>query len=174
MQGQSDDLQQLVAARDGDHRAGAELLRRHGASMLRTARGVTGRPEDAEDIVQEALIAALTTSSLPRGDVGAWLRAIAARKALDGLRRAKRRAESVLGDEDRQGEHDAAEDVIAVRRGLAELSARDRAVLILVDVEGLSMAEAAQALGSTTVAVKWRAVRARRRLRAEIEGKRRR
>jgi DNA-directed RNA polymerase specialized sigma24 family protein len=43
-------------------------------------------------------------------------------------------------------------------------------VLTLVDLEGFSMAEAAQAVGSTVVAVKWRAVRARRRLRLLIEG----
>ena len=39
----------------------------------------------------------------------------------------------------------------------------------LVDLEGFSMAAAAAAIGSTTVAVKWRAVRARRRLRALLE-----
>ena len=46
--------------------------------MVRTAWSVAGRWDggDAKDVVQEALIAALTTPALPRGDVGAWLRAI--------------------------------------------------------------------------------------------------
>ena len=113
-----------------------------------------------------------TTSALPRGDLGAWLRSIAARKALDSLRRTGRRREQALPE----GEEGIAElaagespederlDVLTVRRGLAGLSASDRAVLALVDLEGLSMAEAARALGLTRVAVKLRAVRARRKL----------
>jgi DNA-directed RNA polymerase specialized sigma24 family protein len=43
-------------------------------------------------------------------------------------------------------------------------------VLTLVEVEGLTMAEAARSLRTTTMAVKWRAVRARRRLRALLTG----
>ena len=54
--------------------------------------------------------------------------------------------------------------MIAVRQALAQLSATDRAVLTLVDLEGRSMAEAAEALGLTRVAIRLRAVRARRKL----------
>ena len=49
---------------------------------------------------------------------------------------------------------------------------KDRAVLVLVEVEGLSMTEAAGSLGTTTMAVKWRVVRARRRLRTLLTGER--
>ena len=55
-------------------------------------------------------------------------------------------------------------DVLTVRKGLAALSFSDRAVLTLVDLEGLSMAETAAVLGLTRVAVKLRASRARRKL----------
>ena len=124
-----------------------------------------------DDVVQESLIAALTTPSLPTGDVGAWLRAITARKALDSLRRSTRRSPERLvrqGDE-RAGlcaitEPGASLDVLAVRQGLARLSAADRAVLTLVDLEGRSMAETAETLGLTRMAVRLRAVRARRKL----------
>ena len=63
--------------------------------MVRTAWRVLGSYGDreADDVVQEAFIAALTTPALPAGDVGAWLRAIVARKALDSLRRVRRREE---------------------------------------------------------------------------------
>jgi len=170
---QEQDRETLLSARDGDHDAGRAIVERHGPSMVRTAWSVLGRygGTEADDVVQDALIAALTTPALPSGDVGAWLRAITVRKALDWLRRPGRRREQPLPDQ--QG--DAAEpvaadntearlDVLTVRRGLALLSPKDRAVLVLADLEGRSMAEIAQALGSTRVAVKLRASRARRKL----------
>jgi RNA polymerase sigma-70 factor (ECF subfamily) len=167
------DLDELLAAREGDHRAGRYLMSRHGPSMARTAWSVLGRygGTEGEDVVQEAFIAALTTAALPTGDLGAWLRAITVRKALDSLRRSRRRKEQPL-PETTDGAHEPvagdsperALDAMTVRRALARLSATDRAVLTLVDLEGRSMAEAAEALGLTRVAVKLRASRARRRL----------
>jgi RNA polymerase sigma-70 factor (ECF subfamily) len=174
-----DDLETLLAARAGDTIAGTALVSRHGASMMRTAWNVTGRygSTDMEDIVQEAFIAALTTSALPTGEVGAWLRAITARKAIDALRQTARRRERELpepgGPEPEPAAPDRPETPLAtlvVQRALARLSPTDRAVLTLVDLEGFSMAECAKTVGSTVVAVKWRAVRARRRLRSLIEG----
>ena len=64
----------------------------------------------------------------------------------------------------RMSTHHSALDVLAVRKGLAQLSPLDRAVLLLADCEGYSMNEVAEALGRTRVAVKLRASRARRRL----------
>ena len=174
-----DDLETLLAARAGDTMAGNALVSRHGASMMRTAWNVTGRygSQDVEDVVQEAFIAALTTSALPTGDVGSWLRSITARKAIDAMRQIARRRERDLpepgGPEPELAVAESAGTAltaIAVQRALAALSPMDRAVLTLVDLEGFSMAEAAQTVGSTVVAVKWRAVRARRRLRVLIEG----
>jgi RNA polymerase sigma-70 factor (ECF subfamily) len=175
----SQDLVELKAAREGDQGAARSLVARHGPSMLRTAWRVLGRygRTEADDVVQEALIAALTTPALPTGDVGAWLRSIAARKSLDWLRRAKRRSERPLPEMEEEGrepeardEMGAALDVLTVRRGLARLSATDRAVLTLVDLEGHSMAEAAEALSLTRAAVKLRAMRARRKLARVLQG----
>jgi RNA polymerase sigma-70 factor (ECF subfamily) len=145
---------------------------------------------EGEDVVQEAMIAALTTNALPNGDVGAWLRAIVVRKALDQLRRRRRRAERPLAGErepdrdDARAEpsgHPTVDEAIEARELLARLSAEDRAVLWLADVEGRTMGEIAQAIGSTRVAVKLRASRARRRLArwsregsTRVEGERRR
>jgi RNA polymerase sigma-70 factor (ECF subfamily) len=166
------DLDDLRAARQGDHAAAARLVARHGAGMVRTARRVLGRYRDGEgdDVVQEAFIAALTTEAAASGDVGAWLRAITARKALDSLRGAARRPAVPLADAAAEAERRHSEDartrieVLALRQALARLSPADRAVLTLVDLEGLSMAETAAALGVTNVAVRLRAVRARRKL----------
>lgn len=143
-------------------------MREHGPSMVRTAWAVLGRygSRDADDVVQEAFLAALTTPALPSGDVGAWLRSITARKALDAARATKRRGEGELVDVPRA---DAAGDVLAVRQALARLAPTDRAVIVLVDLEGRSMAEAALSLGITNVAARLRAVRARRKLAKILE-----
>jgi RNA polymerase sigma-70 factor (ECF subfamily) len=163
----------LLGAREGDHDAGRRLIERHGPSMLRAAWSVLGRygGTEADDVVQEALVAALTTTALPRGDVGAWLRSIAVRKALDWLRRTDRRGEQPLpepaeggAEPQATGNPEAGLDLLVLREGLARLSATDRAVLVLADLEGRSMEEVARALGSTRVAVKLRASRARRKL----------
>jgi len=170
------DLDALAGARDGNGEAGRTLVERHGPSMLRTARSVLGRYAgmEADDVVQEALIAALTTPSPPVGDIGAWLRAIAVRKALDMLRRpALRREEPLL----RLDQHDAPPpagseggrlNVLQIRQALATLSPMDRAVLVLADLEGHSMAEVARIVGSTRVAVRLRASRARRKLARQL------
>jgi len=165
------DLQVLQSAREGNHPAGRALVERHGPSMVRTAWSVLGRygGSEADDVVQEAFVAALTTQALPHGDVGAWLRAITARKALDWLRKVGRRREQPLPEGPGQGpaaagNPEAGLDALTVRQALATLSPRDRAVLVLADLEGRSMAEVAEALGSTRAAVKLRASRARRRL----------
>lgn len=161
---ETDDRDVLISAREGSGEAGRRLMADHGAAMLRTARHVLGRygGNDAEDAVQEAFIAALTTDALPHGDVGAWLRSIAARKALDQARSRQRRSENELAETAADGPSEL--DVLAVRQALSRLSATDRGVLVLVDVEGRSMAEAAEALGTTNVGTRLRAVRARRKL----------
>jgi len=168
----SSDRHVLTSARDGSEEAGRRLMAVHGPSMLATAWHVLGRygGNDAEDVVQEAFIAALTTDALPHGDVGAWLRSIAARKALDALRGARRRAEEPL--DDRRAIATPPADVLAVRQALARLSPADRAVLVLVDLEGHSMAEAAAVLGTTNVGTRLRAVRARRKLAQLLRGRR--
>ena len=175
----ANDRHVLASARDGSEEAGRRLMADHGPSMLRVAWHVLGSygGNDAEDAVQEAFIAALTTEALPRGDVGAWLRSITARKALDALRGVRRRLERPFpGPGAAEAELPAATgsgtsiETLAVREALARLSPSDRAVLVLVDLEGRSMAEAAEALGTTNVGTRLRAVRARRKLAKLLRG----
>ena len=163
----SADRHDLESARRGDEEAARRVVGKHSASMLRTARRVLARfgERDGEDAVQEALVAALTTAALPIGDVGAWLRAITVRKALDSIRRTKRLQEIAI-EEDRPAPAGGFVDAGTVRRALAKLSPQDRSVLVLIDLEGHSCAEAAKLLGSNRIAVKVRAHRARRKLAA--------
>jgi len=160
-------VETLREARAGDLAAGERLVQVHGASMMRTAWRVAG-PSDAEDAVQEAFLAALTTDALPDGDLGAWLRAIAARKALDGARARTRRREAPLpetkGETSRTDASARIDAALDAQTALALLSPVDRALLTLVDLEGFEMADAARRLGLTRVAAKLRASRARRKL----------
>jgi RNA polymerase sigma-70 factor (ECF subfamily) len=159
----------------GDGDAATRLLRRHGASMLATAapraRGArAGRRRRMPCRI--ALIAAWSTDALPTGDVGGMA---ARHRRAQGPgrppRRSRRLAEDPLPPEE-AGSGASRGCACGGRAGprLPRLSPADRAVLVLVEVEGLSMAEAARGLGTTTMAVKWRAVRARRRLRALLTG----
>ncbi|HKQ62776.1 MAG TPA: RNA polymerase sigma factor [Candidatus Polarisedimenticolaceae bacterium] len=156
----------LADARAGSQQAGRRLVAEYAPSMVRTAWNVLGRygAHEADDVVQEAFIAALTTPALPAGDLGAWLRAITVRKALDSVRRAQRRAEEPLQGTEPPSNPGAEPAALAVREALRLLAPMDRAVLTLVDLEGHSTAEAAAVLGVSSVAIRLRAVRARRRL----------
>ena len=158
-------------ARAGDEEAARRLVEQYGASMMRTAWRVLGiyGGSDAEDVVQDAWVAAWSTDALPTGDTGAWLRSITARKALDRMRSTARRSEQPLEDVSLPVQiDDRILDVLTLRKGLATLKPIDRAALVLIDLEGFTVAEAAKILGVSRIAMKFRAQRARKRLAARV------
>ena len=59
-------------------------------------------------------------------------------------------------------------NVLTLRKGLATLKPTDRATLVLIDLEGFTVAEAAKILGVSRIAMKFRAQRARKRLAARV------
>lgn len=161
--------------RDGDERAFAVLVRRHRDTLVRfVAR--RGRPDLAEDAVQEALAsahAALRDGRVP-SDVTAWLHTIAWRRALDLLRR-ERDALPLEGDLLAGGEAEP-HDVIARRDDLARtldawgaLPERQRAALVLSVLEGRTLTEIADALDVNASAAKALVARGRRTLAGRIE-----
>jgi RNA polymerase sigma-70 factor (ECF subfamily) len=108
------------------------------------------------------------------GDLRAWLFQIMYRRFLDGQRRAKRYAGllSLFAGRD-EDLAPSAEDVAMSRAALQDfgkLSAEQRALLVLVSVEGLSYQEAAGALDIPLGTVMSRLSRARKALRAFNEG----
>ncbi|HEU4400925.1 MAG TPA: sigma-70 family RNA polymerase sigma factor [Candidatus Polarisedimenticolia bacterium] len=176
----------LVAlAAKGDAAAFDVLVGRWKDRLLRLALRFFRRREDAEEIVQEVFMRLHRAAGRYRADAPFehWLMRIATNACRDGLRRRRRRPEVVLSDlsDDAAGWLDAAllgealdaERVEAARGVAADLLAsmpeRDRIVLVLLDLEGLSAAEVAAATGSTRAAVKVRAMRARRALRRLAE-----
>lgn len=168
-----------VAGQDG---AFAELFRRHRDRLWAVALRTTGNPEDAADGLQDGMIAAYRRAASYRGDaaVTTWLHRVVVNACLDRLRAAKvRRAQPLPDDLEEYGARTAApldspdqpdsasvraDERRAVVRALATLPAEQRAALVLVDMEGYPVAEAAAILGCAVGTVKSRCSRGRARL----------
>ena len=80
--------------RDGDSRAADELYRRYAARLLTICRRYSGSSEDAEDLMQEAVLKALdkmpSFSYRGEGSLYAWMSRIAINMALDNVHRAQK------------------------------------------------------------------------------------
>lgn len=150
--------------------------------LLRVARRLTGDPTDAEDLVQETLVRAYRAiDRFDRRYPRAWLLTIQ-RNAWINMNR-RRRPQLLDADDDihavpatgADGRSGAEEHVIdgvldaELAAGLRALSDNHRAVVLLVDVEGLSYQEAADVLAIPTGTVMSRLHRARKRLRKRLE-----
>ena len=160
------------AARAGDQEAFRALMQRHQARLLRLVGRFVGSREDAEDVVQEAFIAAYRQMGRFRGDAsfGTWLGRIAIYKALKVARR-ERRATPLEGNPARQSadEPDRAA-AIAVREAVARLPEKLRLPVVLRFWQGLSGKEIAEMLGWKQSTVWTRLYRGLERLKRELEG----
>jgi RNA polymerase sigma-70 factor (ECF subfamily) len=151
----------------GDPDAFGEIFRRHRDRMWAVALRTTRDPEIAADAVQEAFIAAFRRADSFRGEaaVTTWLHRIVVNSCLDRLRRTK--VTVALPDAD-QGEmsdhhdhHHSVDVSVDVQRALAQLPEGQRMALVLVDMHGLSIAEAASVLGVAEGTIKSRCARGR-------------
>jgi len=176
------DAELVARARSGETAAFEGLVRRHQASVYRTLAGVTGRAEDAEDCTQAVFVKVFRKLDDFSGAArfSTWLTRIAINEGLEALRR--RRPEVSL-DTDGSDESefrpanlvawvDDPEKLYArdelrriVRERLAELPDRYRVVVFLRDIQQLTTAEAAAALGIPVPALKTRLLRGRLMLR---------
>jgi RNA polymerase sigma-70 factor (ECF subfamily) len=135
-----------------------------------------GDPEEAADALQDAMIAAFRRAGSFRGDsaVTTWLHRIVVNAALDRLRRRAARPAAGQDEEvldalatsgrplsDPSGTTDTSLDVQAALRTLVP---DQQAALVLVDMLGYSVADAADVLGVSEGTVKSRAARGRAKL----------
>ena len=172
-----DDEQLLAAHVAGDPNAFDALFQRHRDRLWAIALRTMRDPEEAADALQEAMISAFRRAASFRGDsrVTTWLYRIVVNACLDRIRRnAVRRGEPLPSDVDRDLglasteditvgiEHEQVRDV--VQDALGQISPDQRAALVLVDMEGYSVEEAARMLGCATGTVKSRCSRGRARL----------
>ena len=184
----------LVAARDGDQLAFAQLIAPYTAELRVHCYRMVGSLTDAEDLLQETLVAAWRglDGFAGRSSVRTWLYRIATNRCLNAIRAEKRRPAEPVPPFDppqpsRRGEvtwlqpypdalmetvadpergptarYEAREAIeLAFITALQRLPARQTAVVVLCDVLGFSIAEAAAVLDTPPTAVKGALQRAR-------------
>lgn len=177
------DGQLLESLRRGEPSAAERLVSTYQSRAYRLAIGITGNAQDAEEVVQDAFWSVIRKIDLFRGEsaFASWLYRIVANAACQKVRRRRpQRLDIPLDDvlpvfrED--GRHaeplvdwsarvdDAFRDAelrLALSAAFEELPAHYRAVLVLRDVEGSSLAEVAETLGISLASAKTRVHRAR-------------
>lgn len=162
------DAELLAAHVTGDRYAFEALFHRHHRHLYRLARLTTASREDAADALQEAMLSAHRTAASFRHDaaVGSWLHRIVVNACMDRvrrdrhvLRRAGDLAEIDLASD--RDDHASTEAVLDVRAALATLPEAQRMALVLVDMHGLPIAEAAAVLQVAEGTVKSRCFRGR-------------
>ena len=180
------DAELVARAGLGDALAFETIMRRHNRLLFRSARGVVGDDAEAQDVVQETYLRALSTLTSFRGAsaLGTWLARIAINVALDVQRRsghAVQLDDTQDLDNEPAMEHmmafnapaDDAPDTQAERsqmrallqRAIDSLPVIYRSVFILRAVEEMSVDETASCLQVSEAVVKTRYLRARSMLR---------
>ncbi|MFC5719768.1 RNA polymerase sigma factor SigM [Streptomyces gamaensis] len=171
------DAELLARHVGGDPDAFTELVRRHRDRLWAVALRTLGDREEAADAVQDALVSAYRAAHTFRGQsaVTTWLHRITVNACLDRARKAASRRTAPLAETERLEQllepHESAaapaeRDAVTreLLRALSALPADQRAALVLVDMQGYPVAEAAQVLGIPVGTVKSRCARGRARL----------
>jgi RNA polymerase sigma-70 factor, ECF subfamily len=167
-----EDADLLARHAAGDPDAFAVLVRRHRDRLWAVALRTTGDPEEAADALQDAMLSAHRAAGSFRGDaaVTTWLHRVVVNACLDRLRRRAARPTVPLPEhdhahpvdpDDRLGRRELAWEI---ERALATLPDDQRAALVLVDVQGYPVEEAAAILQIPVGTVKSRCARGRAKL----------
>ncbi|WP_051260959.1 RNA polymerase sigma factor [Desulfovibrio inopinatus] len=182
------DRQAVAAVLAGNVHRFEELVRRH-SGLVDSIVSRKVPTDKVPDVAQDAFIRAFNALGgfQESGCFPAWLRTIAVRTCLDFWRKEYARHETPFatldtgrGDwldclmhEESLNNHDRQEAIDDSREllqyGLSRLSAEDRMVVTLVHLEEYSVSEAAKMLDMSSVAVKVRAHRARKKLRTIMQ-----
>lgn len=177
-----DDAAAVAQAKGGDEDAFRVLVERHGRGVYRLAYRMTGRPEDAEDVVQETFVRAYRQLDRfeARATFATWLYRIAFNCAIDYMRARPHRETPEAHDTlERHGTtesgptHDdlvfATEIGERVQEALGALTAQERAAFVMRHYEGCSIDEIAAALGLRSNAAKHSIFRAVRKMRVALK-----
>lgn len=173
------DLDLIRRSKDGDLDAFNGLVERYQGQVFNVAIRILGSGASADDATQETFIAAYGAIGKFRGDnIRAWLLRIAKNKCYDMMRSMRRRPADSLDDMPYEPTSTAAsanptpeeeamrgELAAAIQRAIMSLPRDQRAVVVFVDVQGLSYGEAAEAAGVSIGTVKSRLSRGRRTVR---------
>jgi RNA polymerase sigma-70 factor (ECF subfamily) len=161
----------LDGAIDGSPEALEALVRDVWPTAYAVALGILGRPAAAEDIAQEAVLAAM--AGLPAFERARpfrpWLHRITVNRALDQLRIDRRRGEQAL-DGVRHNQRSAPSDGLNddLLAALSGLEPRDRALVLLRHVAGFNATELAEMLDMSPTGVRSALARSLTWLRREL------
>ncbi len=175
------DFSLIEKARAGDASAFNQVVLAYRKRIMGTISRLIGRPEDVEDVAQEVFVRLYYALEQLRSPevFEPWMYRLTVNAAYDYLRKRKRRQESRMADlADQQvmmadaaaGEKveaerlEAAETREFVQSLLSEVSEEDRILLMLKEVEGLSLKELEQIYNVNENALKVRLYRARQRV----------
>lgn len=171
----------MQAAQNGDAEAYRQLLTTIRPRIRAIVRSRIREPAPAEDVVQNVLLSIHRGRATYRAErpFGPWMRAIVRNSIIDHFRERKRRGDREIelpveewADERESagGENEPLAPELA--RALAALPDGQREAVTLIQIEGLSVAEAALRAGVSAGALKVRAHRGYRALRKALEGAR--
>ena len=162
-------------ARAGDAAAFEQLIERYDRQLRGLAFRVLEDRGAMDDVLQEAYVKAFVglREFSGRAAFGTWLYRIVYNAALDELRRRSRRPAPLSDERPEQAETGVALEDGAVQRldlaaALAALDPDLRALVLMVDADGMDYAQAAHVLGIPPGTVASRLNRARRALRAVV------
>ena len=166
------DAELLRAHAGGDRGALGLLVARHQDRLWAVALRTLGDPEEAADALQDAWISVFRNAGSFRGDsaVTTWLHRIVVNACLDRVRRKSARPSVSLPDEpdamppDPTDRHDERLVQLEIEAALNTLAIEQRAAIVLVDVEGWSVEDAAAILGVAPGTIKSRCHRGRAKL----------
>ena len=165
------DAELLQAHAEGDPDAFGELVRRHRDRLWAVALRTLGDREEAADALQDALLSAFRAGrgAAFRGDAAptTWLHRIVVNACLDRVRRRAARPADPLPEHDVPARGDAVGSRLTgidVEAALRTLPVEQRSALVLVDMYGWSVEDAAQVLDCPSGTVKSRCARGRARL----------
>ena len=165
----AEDRRLVKAHLDGDADAFGRLVKRHQQRMWAVAVRTLRDHEEAADAVQDACLSAYRSAASYRGEarVTTWLHRIVVNACLDRARRRAVRPTVPLPEQappdprDRLAERETSLDV---EQALATLPDDQRVALVLVEMQGMSVHDAAEVLGVPEGTVKSRCFRGRARL----------
>lgn len=183
---QPEDTDLVNRSQNGELAAFNAIVERYQSRVYNLSARILGNATSAEDATQEAFISAYKAISKFRGgSLRAWLLRIASNTCYDILRSSKRRPEQSLdlsmenpGFQVASGAASPEQQAITselgseIQRAIIALPEDQRMVLVMIDVQGASYDETAQAIGTSMGTVKSRLSRARGRMRDYLRERR--
>jgi RNA polymerase sigma-70 factor, ECF subfamily len=165
----------LAAVADGDRAALAVLYRRHAPWLLARLSRRCADPGVVDEVLQDTFVGVWRGAGRfdGRGEVGAWVWGIAARRLVDAVRRAPRPTAELPADEADVVVSAEEQVLLGIEHGelgpaLDRLSPELRAVVQATVLDGLTTREAGRLLGIPSGTVKTRMMRARAQLREDL------